>query len=53
MTHDDRSALLSAALDAAARGWHVFPLRPGDKRPAGHAAKYCPGTGRCTSGHKV
>lgn len=28
------SALLSAALDMAERGWPVFPLRPGDKRPA-------------------
>ncbi|MBA2950332.1 bifunctional DNA primase/polymerase [Streptomyces himalayensis] len=30
----DGSAQLSAALDAASRGWHVFPLIPGDKRPA-------------------
>src|SRR5689334_5716933 len=28
------SDLLQAALAAAARGWKVFPLRVGDKRPA-------------------
>ncbi|WP_326807862.1 bifunctional DNA primase/polymerase [Streptomyces sp. NBC_01775] len=44
-------ALLAWALDAVRRGWHVIPLRPGDKRPAGHADKYCPGTGRCAGGH--
>jgi hypothetical protein len=27
---------LAAALSAAGRGWHVFPLRPDDKRPAVH-----------------
>ncbi|MEU9428514.1 bifunctional DNA primase/polymerase [Streptomyces sp. NPDC048342] len=30
----DGSAQLAAALDAASRGWHVFPLIPGDKRPS-------------------
>jgi hypothetical protein len=30
VTHD----LLSTALNAAERGWHVFPLRSGTKRPA-------------------
>ncbi|MFF9122386.1 bifunctional DNA primase/polymerase [Streptomyces sp. NPDC014889] len=52
MTHDDRLALLSAALDAAARGWHVFPLRPGAKRPALHGEKTCTRTGPCTNGHR-
>ncbi|MEV6747406.1 bifunctional DNA primase/polymerase [Streptomyces sp. NPDC051080] len=43
--------LLTAALDAAKRGWHVFPLRPGTKRPALHGETACPGTGACTNGH--
>ncbi|MFE9252006.1 bifunctional DNA primase/polymerase [Streptomyces sp. NPDC007088] len=51
MTHHPPSALLSAALQAAERGWHVFPLRPGDKRPALHGETACPRTGPCTDGH--
>ncbi|MEU9605053.1 bifunctional DNA primase/polymerase [Streptomyces sp. NPDC048057] len=45
--------LLAHAVAAAERGWHVFPLRPGDKRPAGHSTARCPGTGRCASGHRT
>ncbi|MFP8885019.1 bifunctional DNA primase/polymerase [Streptomyces mangrovi] len=45
-------ALLSAALDAAERGWHVFPLRPGGKRPALHGQARCPRTGECAAGHR-
>ncbi|KRD17373.1 bifunctional DNA primase/polymerase [Streptomyces sp. Root264] len=52
MTHDAPSTLLRAALTAAARGWHVFPLRPGTKRPALHGEQSCPGTGPCASGHR-
>ncbi|MEI7032361.1 bifunctional DNA primase/polymerase [Streptomyces pratensis] len=44
--------LLNAALDAAERGWHVFPLRPADKRPALHGETACPGTGDCATGHR-
>ncbi|MGW3913109.1 bifunctional DNA primase/polymerase [Streptomyces sp. NPDC005070] len=44
--------LLTAALTAAERGWHVFPLRPGTKRPALHGEWACPGTGPCESGHR-
>ncbi|MGW3692059.1 bifunctional DNA primase/polymerase [Streptomyces sp. NPDC005125] len=51
MTHQERSALLSAALDAAARGWAVFPLRPGGKPPALHGEASCPRTGECTTRH--
>ncbi|MFJ4850716.1 bifunctional DNA primase/polymerase [Streptomyces sp. NPDC088733] len=52
MTHDARSALLTAALSAAERGWHVFPLRPGTKRPALHGEATCPRTGPCAEGHR-
>ncbi|WP_318208366.1 bifunctional DNA primase/polymerase [Streptomyces sp. SJL17-1] len=45
--------LLAHAVSAAEHGWHVFPLRPNDKRPAGHAESRCPRTGRCTEGHKT
>ncbi|MDQ0685632.1 hypothetical protein QFZ56_004595 [Streptomyces achromogenes] len=43
--------LMRAALAAAGRGWHVFPLRPGTKRPALHGETACPRTGPCASGH--
>jgi hypothetical protein len=46
--------MLHAALNAAARGWHVFPLRPGTKRPARyfHDEQRCDGTDpRCRDGH--
>ncbi|WP_406293960.1 bifunctional DNA primase/polymerase [Streptomyces sp. NBC_00624] len=52
MTHEARSALLSAALDAAARGWAIFPLRPGGKPPALHGEASCPRTADCTTGHR-
>lgn len=44
--------LLAAALGTAARGWPVFPLLPGTKRPALHGAGRCPGTGPCAGGHQ-
>lgn len=50
----DTATLREVALAAAARGWHVFPLRPNDKRPAfpDHQADACTGRDpRCRSGH--
>ncbi|MGP4029171.1 bifunctional DNA primase/polymerase [Actinomadura sp. 3N407] len=43
--------LTAAALDCAARGWHVFPVTPGGKRPAFHREALCPRTGPCAGGH--
>lgn len=51
MTQEPRDGLLRAALHAAERGWHVFPLRPGSKRPALHGENSCPRTGPCSNGH--
>ena len=34
MTQPRPTDQLTFALDAASRGWHVFPVIPGDKRPA-------------------
>ncbi|MEV5800558.1 bifunctional DNA primase/polymerase [Streptomyces collinus] len=51
MTHDRQTALLRAALEAAARGWYVFPCRPGGKPPALHGEKTCTRTGPCVAGH--
>lgn len=56
------SDLLTAALDYAARGWHVFPLHPDSKRPArpSHRAADCASGGfggqggtdpHCRDGH--
>ena len=50
--HSNES-LRDVALSAAVRGWHVFPLRPDDKRPAfpDHDAEHCTGTDpRCRGG---
>ncbi|MER7664853.1 bifunctional DNA primase/polymerase [Streptomyces sp. NPDC096193] len=55
MTHPTdrrRVALLTAALSAAQSGWHVFPLRPGTKRPALHGEASCTRTGACADGHR-
>ncbi|WAU84866.1 bifunctional DNA primase/polymerase [Streptomyces sp. Qhu-G9] len=54
MPYSDGPAQLASALDAASRDWHVFPLVPGDKRPAisaweQHATTDCERITRCWS----
>ncbi|WP_327395412.1 bifunctional DNA primase/polymerase [Streptomyces phaeochromogenes] len=44
--------LLTAALEAARRGWYVHPLRPGGKGSALHGERACTRTGECASGHR-
>ncbi|MEU5190633.1 bifunctional DNA primase/polymerase [Streptomyces klenkii] len=51
-TDPRRAPLLTAALAAAARGWHVHPLRPGAKGSALHGERSCPRTGECAGGHR-
>ncbi|MGW5396261.1 bifunctional DNA primase/polymerase [Streptomyces sp. NPDC003952] len=48
---DGRVQLLAEALSLAARGWPVFPLRPGSKTPALHKQSLCPRTDACSDGH--
>ncbi|MFJ1831357.1 bifunctional DNA primase/polymerase [Streptomyces sp. NPDC088178] len=52
MPHERNTPLLSAALEAAERGWYVHPLRPGGKAPALHGEAHCTGAGACTTGHR-
>lgn len=52
MTYYAPTAMLAAALRAAECGWHVFPLRPADKRPALHGEAVCPLIGDCAGGHR-
>ncbi|MFG2789970.1 bifunctional DNA primase/polymerase [Streptomyces sp. NPDC048419] len=51
MPQPNPAALLAAALQAAARGWCVHPLRPGGKGSALHGERACPRTGECAGGH--
>lgn len=52
MTADHGPGLRDVALAAAARGRHVFPLRPATKQPALHGYDRCPRTGECSERHQ-
>jgi hypothetical protein len=45
--------LVTAAVAATERGWHVFPLRAGSKHPALHGAQRCTRQGDCRDGHRT
>ncbi|WP_030258609.1 bifunctional DNA primase/polymerase [Streptomyces violens] len=49
---DTQRHLLTSALTAADRGWHIFPLRTGEKAPALHGEAACRLTGDCADGHR-
>lgn len=53
MSRQPRSDLLAAALAAAQRGWHVFPLVPGGKVPAFHSHDDCRREAPCQDGHRT
>lgn len=46
------SQLREWALLLADRGWHVFPLRVGSRKPALHGHKSCQGLGICAPAHQ-
>jgi hypothetical protein len=52
MNANRTARMLSAALAAAGRGWHVFPLRPNTKWPALHGYRNCRRVGQCREGHQ-
>jgi hypothetical protein len=48
----DTDPFLTSALACVLRGWPVFPLRPGTKKPAFHGYDQCPHTGICADTHQ-
>ncbi|MGI5455887.1 bifunctional DNA primase/polymerase [Streptomyces sp. CA-249302] len=51
MPQPNPAALLTAALNAAARDWRVHPLVPGGKASALHGERRCLRTDGCADGH--